>query len=135
MSLVTTARLSSAPSSRQSSAISELLPVPTGPATPRRRGRPGGGTVGGRSGTEEPPFSVAMLLAPLLEQRGGGGGQVVHRGEAGDPLHHPFHLVPRATRPGDAVDGVERDELESRGEHGLHVLHPDQPRRVGGGKA
>src|SRR3954465_12941789 len=116
MSLVTTARLSSAPSSRQSSAIRELLPVPTGPATPRRRARPGAGTVGGRSGTEEPPFGVAVLLAPLLEQRGGAGGQVVPPGEAGDPLHHPLHLRPCGDCPGDALAGVERDQLERRGE-------------------
>src|SRR5919107_4467542 len=119
MSLVTTARLSSVPSSRQSRAISELLPVPTGPATPRRRARPGAGWDGRGSGTEEPPFGGAVLLAPLLEQRGGGRGERVQGRQAGHGPHQPLDLGPRRYGPGHVLAGVEGDELERGREHGL----------------
>src|SRR3954471_99402 len=111
MSFVTTARLSSLPSSRQSSAISELLPVPTGPATPIRRAR-----VGVFSGTEQPPLAGSVELAPLLDEGGAVGRDVVGRAGRRDPGNQGLDRDGRVGRPAHALGGVERFELEGGGD-------------------
>src|SRR6478609_2728299 len=90
MSLVMTPRLSSAASSRQSSAISEDFPVPTGPATPSRRVcRSGSASVAvlltvvtvGVSGTEQPLARRGVNLGPLLDLRSAERGQLPDVGQ------------------------------------------------------
>src|SRR3954454_832802 len=137
MSLVTTATLSWVPSSRHSSAISELLPVPTGPATPSRRARAGGD---GRrpsgwsswwcwwSGTEQAPLTRTVSLTPLLDERGAVRRDLVRTGDGPDTVDHRLHLVGRAGHPADAGAGIERFQLERGADHRLHVVVADQPR-------
>src|SRR4051794_20842254 len=90
MSLVITPMLSSVPSSRQIMAIRELLPVPTGPATPNRNERPArtGPELVEGSGTEQPPSAGLVELGPVLELRGRVRRDVVRVGEPGHPGHH-----------------------------------------------
>src|SRR3954454_16115762 len=105
MSFVTTARLSSVPSSLQSSAINELLPVPTGPATPIRRARVG--VVGVWSGTEQPPLAGSMELAPLLDEGGAVGRDVVGRAGRRDPCDQGLDRDRPVGRPAHALAGIE----------------------------
>src|SRR6478609_354088 len=109
MSLVITPRLSSVPSSRQSRAISELLPVPTGPATPSRRDRWTGGWK--CSGTEETPLGSGVQLGPVLDLRCGGRGDLLDGAQVGDPRDHRLDLLAGRDRPGDGNGRIERLQL------------------------
>src|SRR4051812_41730244 len=128
MSLVTTAMLSSVPSSRQSSAIRELLPVPTGPATPIRRALLVLLVL--VSGTEQPPLARPVTLPPPPDGGGavgsdvGGGPGLPHRGHGGLDRRCGVGC------PTDAEAGVEGFQLERGGHDGLDVLVRHEPRRL-----
>src|SRR5680860_757864 len=69
MSLVMTPILKSSARLRHKEAITVLLPVPTGPATPRRSERVLPVLWVWLSGNEQPPCSSRMFFRPVLEPR------------------------------------------------------------------
>src|SRR3990170_1649136 len=98
MSLVMTPRLSSWPSWAQISAIRELLPVPTGPATPSRSARRGSSPPDASapaasgwswlwSGTIEPPLGCGVGLAPRLDHRCAARRELLDGPQLGDAHH------------------------------------------------
>src|SRR6478609_4040982 len=110
MSLVITPRLSSLASSRQIRAISDDLPVPTGPATPSRRvcrpasepiaGASAAGKVmvdkvmkGAESGTEQPLARDGMDLGPLLDQRRAERGDLLDGGQLRQVDDHTLDVL------------------------------------------
>src|SRR4051812_41220225 len=105
MSLVITPRRSSSASSRQTIAISELFPVPTGPATPRRNER----VV---SGMEQPHSLDGVLLGELVDQWCAAGGNLLDVGQRRDVGDEPLDVVVHRGEPGDRVGRVYREELE-----------------------
>src|ERR1700712_574987 len=127
MSFVTTPRRSSVDSARQTVAIRELLPVPTGPATPRRNDRV--------SGMEEThPFDVVLLGEDVdagsgVGRDGFGGGQVAY------PLGEVLDVRVQAGQPDGGVTGIDREQLQRSGDDGLGVLVPHEPGGLGSAEA
>src|SRR5437762_1497216 len=97
MSLVTTASRSRPESSRQIVAMSELLPVPTGPHTPSRSALVAGASMW--SGTEQPPGRPGVGLRPPLDLRRAGGRDLVRLGETGDRLGQPVDVGQQLQAP------------------------------------
>src|SRR4051812_20675324 len=95
MSLVITPRRSSSASSRQIVAMSELLPVPTGPATPSRKER-----VSGISGMEQPHSLGHVVLRVDVDEWGGVGGDLVDVGQWRDIGDELFDVVVKGSEPG-----------------------------------
>src|SRR5690606_39976133 len=90
-SLVTTPISSVAARREQSSMISELLPVPTGPQIPRRRARWAGADEwewawesARESSTEQPPGGVGVTFGVVLDDRRVAGRDLVGAREGGD---------------------------------------------------
>ena len=111
---------------RHSSAISEVLPVPTGPATPSRRHA---GVGWDWSGTEQPPGrcrrgASAQLLDPAVR---GARGCRSGRLEVRDLRDHRRQPRQRRRRPSRGDGRVERPQLEGGRRDGLHVVVPDHP--------
>ena len=128
MSLVMTATEIRGPSSRQSRAMSDVLPVPTGPQTPRRKARwsvmvrHGTTSVRRWRGTRPTPRAAAPTRRGCRRVRS--GRRPGRRGVDGGR---------QVQQPGGRVDRVARQQLERRGEDRLHVVVRDQPRdRIGG---
>src|SRR6266508_6350135 len=109
MSLVTTPSCREPASSRHSSAIRELLPVPTGPQTPSRRARVGGCWW---SGTEQPPGADSVGLCPGLDLRSAGGRDGVGRGERGDLGGQAVYVGQGVEDPAGDLGGIQRQQLE-----------------------
>src|SRR4051794_37764801 len=102
MSLVTTASRRLPASSRQMVAMSELLPVPTGPHTPSRNALVDGALVDGAgvgSGTEQPPAGAGVGLRPALDQGGPGGRDVAGRRECADLVGEVVHVGQQLEAP------------------------------------
>src|SRR5690349_23656072 len=111
MSLVTTPSSSSSLSSRQTIAMSEDLPVPTGPATPSRNAR----VTCGFSSTEKPPWAGGVGVLPLLQQRRRCGGYAVRLGEVRDGTDDHLDVGTGVQQPLGRLDRVERAQLEGCG--------------------
>src|ERR1700712_783640 len=120
MSLVITPSRSSGLSSRQIMAISDDLPVPTGPAMPSRRDLVV--VTAAISGTEQPLCCGGMDLGPLLDQWCAEGGDVVRVGEVCDGGRHRFYLMVRPDDPGGGPDRVHRPDLQCGGSNGLRLV-------------
>src|ERR1700749_3231487 len=109
MSLVTTAIWNLPASSRHTIAISELLPVPTGPQTPSLRALV-------ESGTEQPPGGAGMDLRPVLDLGRTGRGDVGCRRQQADLVGQPVHVREKLEAPRHRVCRIEREELERGGQ-------------------
>src|SRR6266536_4138048 len=99
MSLVITPSRNSPASSRQTVAISELLPVPTGPATPRRNDRV-------CSGMEQPHSLGGMVLREQIDQRRAVRGNLLDVGERRDVADDSLVVLMRPSQPGRRVGRI-----------------------------
>src|SRR5690606_13563612 len=143
MSLVTTAMDSPPESSRQSVAMSELLPVPTGPATPSRRVRRAAPASRSAvfsgdavfSGNEQPPCRVRVRSGPVVDQRSGARGDVAGGGGRGGLPDHLLDPRGGGQEPVDRGERVAGAELERRGGDRLHVVVERGARGLLGGHA
>src|SRR5579871_3225276 len=108
MSFVTTPTRRSAPRRPQRSAISELLPVPTGPPTPTRIARP----ACSRSAGKEPPALGGVIERARVDQRRAGTRQLArHRRDGRE-------LLEDGGQRGDPAGGgarVDREQLDGGG--------------------
>src|SRR6478735_4177405 len=123
MSLVITPSRSSSASSRQIDAMIEDLPVPTGPATPRRSARrvvvesdvEGATALSSTvSGTEQSLGGDGVELGPRLDVDGTEGGDVLGAGEYGQPLGERLDLVGDLHGPDRGVGRIHRVQFEGR---------------------
>src|SRR5687768_12698235 len=121
MSLVMTPSSSSAASSRQTIAISELLPVPTGPATPRRNER------WFWSGMEQPHSLDGVSLCEHVDQRSAVRRYVGRRRRPADGGDEFLDVRMESQQPTRRFGRIDREQLERGGYHGLRVVVPDQP--------
>src|SRR6478752_763135 len=138
MSLVITPSRSSSASSWQIKAMIDDLPVPTGPATPRRSDLvtagselvmevEGKGAVSGAgSGTEQPLLGDGVELGPRLDVDGTEGGNVLGRGEYCQSLGQRFDLIGDLHGPDGGVGRIHRMQLEGCRADGLDVVVGNQ---------
>src|SRR5580765_641175 len=116
MSFVTTARLRSLPSREQISPMSEVLPVPTGPATPRRSARRGSevaesACVAMVSGTEQPPVRAGVVIDPRLDEWCGRARDLPRVNEVGHGVDDLGTDRSRCDGPFGGLERVERIDL------------------------
>src|SRR5579862_2598355 len=119
MSFVTTPIRRSWRRDRQSAAISELLPEPTGPPMPTRNARSGG---------KEPPFPTSVCKRPQLVERGERRRKLARRQVEGDRgERHLFDLVLELGEEPRRREHIDRQELHGRGGDSRGVVVEKDP--------
>ena len=115
----------SAASSRQTVAMSELLPVPTGPQTPSLRAR----RVGGQALNN---LLVVRAWACAHPSMSGEPVAGISPGTSGSATSsaNAVDVGQQADAPRRRVGRVEREQLERGREHGLHVVVGDDARQA-----